>query len=306
MAASPAQTVDDRHRSETTALRPWTLADWLTAGVAVLVVVASTLGLWIPRLYTDGDAVEAMFRGYDLVALVFVAPALALTLVPAIRRQAVGVLLRIGMLTYCVYNYAYYLFGAELNAALLTHVAIFTASLYALVISLIAVDAVALASRWWSRTPARTVALILGLLGVALAALQLSGLLRFALTGVVLDEPSRLVVPATFTRLGAVLDLSLLVPVYLLAAVWLWRRRPWGYLLASTVLLAGTLHQVAYISGMLFQIGADVPEAGFDPFEPFILALYAVGTVLLLAGSRSRGPHVPRHADQRVPVRVRR
>ena len=43
------------------------------------------------------------------------------------------------------------------------------------------------------------------------------------------QEPSQLVVPVTFTRLGAVLDLSLLVPAYLLAAVWLWRRRASGY-----------------------------------------------------------------------------
>jgi hypothetical protein len=70
------------------------------------------------------------------------------------------------------------------------------------------------------------VTVIILLLAVPLAAFQISGLAGFALAGTVPDEPSRLVVPLQFTRLGAVLDLSLLVPAYLLAAVWLWRRRP--------------------------------------------------------------------------------
>ena len=52
---------------------------WLTAAVAVLVAGASAAGLWAPGLYTDPAAVTAMFRGYDLVTLVVVAPLLALT-----------------------------------------------------------------------------------------------------------------------------------------------------------------------------------------------------------------------------------
>lgn len=53
------------------------------------------------------------------------------------------------------------------------------------------------------------------MLGVPLAAFQVSALAGFALTGAVPHEPSQLVVPLGFTRLGAVLDLSLLVPAYL-------------------------------------------------------------------------------------------
>ena len=284
------------------AIRATVAARWLATGVAVLVAGASAAGLWLRGLYTDSAAVEAMFRGYDLVTLLVVAPLLALTLLPAWRGQPAAQLLRISMLAYCVYNYAYYLFGAELNAALLAHVAIFATSVYALVLSLVAVDVAGLPAGFRPRTPVRTVAVILLLLGVPLAAFQVSGLAGFALTGAVPEEPSQLVVPLTFTRLGAVLDLSLLVPAYLLAAVWLWRRRAWGYLLAAVVLLAGAMHQVSYIAGMLFQIAVGIRGAAFDPFEPFIVGLFAIGSGLLLANLRPAQPEASAAPPDRASV----
>ena len=277
-----------------------TTARWLSALTAVLVAGVSATGLWVSGLYTEGAALEAMFRGYDLVTLVVVAPLLALTLLPAWRDRPASELVRVSMLAFCVYNYTYYLCGAQLNTALLAHVAVFTTSLYGLVLSLVAVDVGGLAARFRRRTPVSTVAVILLLLAVPLAAIQISGLAGFAFTGAAPDEPSQLVVTATFTRLGAVLDLSLLVPAYLIAAVWLWRRRAWGYLLATVVLLAGALHQISYIAGMLFQLAADIPGAGFDPYEPVILGLFAVGSGLLLAGRRpARSDTSPAGPDRR-------
>ena len=262
------------------------MAHRLTAGVAVVVAAASLAGLWAQDLYTDSTAVEAMFRGYDLVTLVIVAPLLLLTLLPAVRGRVPAELLRMSMLAYCAYNYAYYLFGAELNSALLAHIAIFAGSLYALVASMATLDVAALAAHFHRHTRARAVAVILLVLGASLAVLQASGLAAFALTGTAPAEPSQLVVSASFTRLGAVLDLSLLAPAYLLAGFWLWRRRPWGFLLAAVTLLAGVTHQISYIAGMLSQIAADIPEAGFDPFEPIIIGVYVLGSALLLGGLR--------------------
>jgi hypothetical protein len=262
--------------------------------------------LWAPGLYTDAAAVEAMFRGYDLVTLIVVAPLLALTLLPGWRDRPAAQLLRSSMLAYCVYNYAYYLFGAQLNAALLAHIAIFTASLYGLVLSLIALDISGVADRFPARTPVHVVAVTLLLLGVPLAAFQGSGLVGFALTGGVPHEPSQLVVPPDLTVLGATLDLSLLVPVYLLAAVWLWRRRAWGYLLATIVLVAGLLHQISYIAAMLLQITGGIPGAAFDPFEPFIVILFATGGGLLLANLRTGAPETTAAPPDRTGPSSRR
>ncbi|HSK90806.1 MAG TPA: hypothetical protein VK875_05800 [Euzebyales bacterium] len=281
-----------------------TAARWLAAAAAVLVAGASAAGIWAVSLYTDGPAVEAMFRGYDLVTLAVVAPLLAASLLSRWRDRPAAQLVRVSMLAFCVYNYAYYLFGAQLNAALFVHVAVFTTSLYALVLTLVVLDVGALAAAFRPRTPVRVVAVVLGLLAVPLAAIQVSGLAGFALNGTALQEPSQLVVPTVFTRLGAVLDLSLLVPAYLLAAVLLWRRRAWGYLLATAVLVAGVLHQLSYIAGMLAQLAADIPGAAFDPYEPVIVALYAVAGGLLFANLRASKPRAASARPDRLPTSV--
>jgi hypothetical protein len=278
---------------------------WLSAATAALVATTAAAGLWLTGLYEDGAAVEAMFRGYDLVALVVVAPMLALTVVPSWRDRPAVDLLRISLLSFCIYNYAYYLFGAQLNAALLAHVAIFTVSFYALVLSLVTIDVHALAAHFRIRTPVRTVSLILLLLAVPLAAIQISSLAGFAISGTPPDEPSQLVVNATLTRLGAVLDLSLLVPVYALAAAWLWRRRAWGYVLATIALVAGTLHQISYITGMLFQRAATIPGAAFDMYEPVIVTLFVIAAGLLLAGLRTEKRSTMKAAVDRTPALTR-
>jgi hypothetical protein len=156
------------------------------------------------------------------------------------------------------------------------------------------------------RTPVRAVAGILLLMSGGLAAFQLSGLAEFALTGTVPQEPSRLVVPLTFTRLGAVLDLSLLVPAYVLAAVWLWRRRAWGFVLAAAVLVAGALHQVSYVAGMVFQLAAAIPGAAFDPYVPVIMTLFAAGGGLLLANLRPAKPQAAPTEPDRAPAAIGR
>jgi hypothetical protein len=275
---------------------------WLTAMTAVLVAGVSVAGLFASGLYTDDAAVEAMFRGFDLVSLTVVAPLLAASLLPGWRDRPAVLLVRLSLLAYCIYNYAYYLFGPQLNAALLAHVAVFTASLYALVLSLVALDVAELASHFRRRTPVRTIAVIILLLALPLAAIQISGLAGFALTGTVPDEPSQLVVPLEFTRLGAVLDLSLLVPAYLLAAAWVWRRCAWGFLLATVVLVAGALHQLSYMTAMLFQLSAEVPGAAFDIFEPAIVALFVAASVLLLVNLRADEPTPPPSDPVRTPA----
>ena len=59
-----------------------------------------------------------------------------------------------------------------------------------------------------------------------------------------------------------------------------------GFVLASVVLVAGTLHQVSYLVALPFQAAANIPGAvAFDPLEPVIAVLYAVATAALLAGA---------------------
>lgn len=256
---------------------------WL---VAALALAASLAGLLIDGIYTGAAATAEMFRGYDLVTAVVVVPSLVIALRFA-RRSSVWAHLAItSLLAYLVYTYAYYLFGTGFNDLFLLHVATFAAGVSALILTVTAIDVTSVANRFSDRTPARTIAGILGVLAAALGSMWVYFVIDNAVTG---DVPagSQLVETDTIVHLGIALDLSLLVPLYAVAAVLLWRHAAWGYLLATVALVAGLLHQVSYVVAMPFQVAAQVPGAvSYDPGEPVIVLLYLVAAALLLRGAR--------------------
>jgi hypothetical protein len=252
--------------------------------LGVLLLVAAAGGLFIEGLYRDARSVAAMFRGYDFVSLVVVAP---LLIIASLQRFSSSLRVRtfvLGVTAYTVYTYAFYLFGATFNDFLLIHVAIFTAAMATLFHGVERSEPIIVAIAFGHRTRGRIVAAILAGLGVSLGAMWIAGSLGFIFTGDVPTEASKLVLPTGLTHLGYVMDLSILIPSYMLGAVLIWRRNAWGYVLAAISLVAGVLHQVSYMTAMIFQVRADVPGAtALDPVEPIILAIYLAGLWLLFA-----------------------
>ena len=259
----------------------------LSAILVGLLATASGAGLFVDDLYQDPAPVAAMFRGYDLIALIIIAPLLAVTLLPALRRSVRAQLLWTGGLAYAVYHSALYVFGTEFNDIFLLHVAVFSLSVFAFGLAIANLDVSGMARRFSDRTPARSIAAILLLLAATLAVFWIAPSIRFAITGEIPKEGSELIVPTATTHLGWVLDLSLLVPAYALAGILLWRRAAWGYVLATVVLIGGLVQQVDYMAALAFQANANIPGAsGFDPLEPVIASLYLIGAVALLARVR--------------------
>lgn len=276
---SPTGTPD----AGTRAARPTTVLALVAAGLALAAALA---GLLLEGVYTGDASTAEMFRGYDLVTAVVVAPGLVAAAILASRGALWGQLVATSLLAYLVYTYAYYLFGTGFNDLFLVHVAVFGTGLAALVLSFADLDVDAIADLFGRRTPVRIVAGILGLLGVALGAMWVAASVTHAVTGAV-PAGSQLVETETIVRLGIALDLALLVPLYAVAAVLLWRRRAWGFVLAAVALIAGVLHQVSYVVAMPFQVAGSVPGAvAYDPVEPVIVLLYVVATVLLFLGAR--------------------
>lgn len=261
----------------------------LAVVVAVAAMLAAALGLAFGGLYGDDEATVQMLRGFDAVTLFVIAPALLVALRAERQGAETGRLWVASLLAYLAYNWVYYLLGAGFTDVLLLHAALFSTTLVALGLSLHGVVSAGLVDRV-SRVEVRVPAAALALLAVALGAMW-----GFACVAHVVDGTmpvgSSLVESDTIVQLGIVLDLTMLVPLYAVAAVLLWRRRAVGFVLATLALVAGTFHQIGYIAALLFQSAAEVPgSVAMDPFEPFILLLYAVATAVLLRPPRPLRP----------------
>jgi hypothetical protein len=279
-AADPQPEVQVARSRNTTAR----VATWLTWLVAALALAAALSGLIVDSLYTGDVSTAEMFRGYDLVTAVVVVPSLALALLISRFGSVRAQLATSGLVAYLVYTYAYYLFGTGFNDLFLLHVAVFATALWALVLTLVAIDVTSVAERFSPSGPVRAVAGILGALSVGLGGMWMYFAVNNAVTGNV-PAGSQLVETDTIVHPGMALDLSVLVPLYAVAAVLLWRRAAWGYMLAAVALVAGILHQVSYVAAMPFQFTAHVPGAvSYDPIEFVIVLLYLVATALLVRG----------------------
>lgn len=257
----------------------------LTVGLAALALIAALVGLLVDGVYGEDESTSSMLRAYDLVTALVAVPALVASRA-AVRRNGSdrARLVWLGMLGYLVYTGAYPVFGLGFTDWLLLHAAVFSLALFTLAAALAGTDTAGLAERFDPRRPTLP-AVVLALLAAGLGAMWVIASLRFAATGEV-PAGSVLVESDVIVRLGIVLDLTVLVPLYGLAGVLLWRRAPWGYVLAGLALVSGVVHQVSYLVALPFQVVADVPDAvGFDPFEPVIVLLYVVAAAVLLRGA---------------------
>ena len=267
----------------TTAVRPKSTAR--TATVLTFVVVAAATiasigGLAVHGLYTDDTAwATGALRGGDLATLVLVVPGVIAATLLARRGSVRARLVWGGLLGYGVYNFAFYVFGAAFNDLFLVHVVAFSASIFALIAWAAELDAPAIAARFGPRAPRRAVAVLLVGVAAVFATLWTTFSLIYAVTG-------RLSLgAATLAGMHLVfaLDLSLMVPSMAIGGVWLWRRRPWGYVLATALCVFGAAYQANLAAAGAFQSNADVAGAKVvDPVGAAVLVAFIVaGTAML-------------------------
>ena len=236
----------------------------------------------------DGDTVfkGAGNRGSDLVTLVLAVP-LLLAATAAYRRGSLrGALLLSGALSWPLYLYATMALGAAYNELFLAYVAIFSASLFALVLTVVSIDRAVLAARMASGGPrGRLAALMLGG-GIVTAVVWLVPLIGAGLSG----EPPHLLGHQT-TMVTDALDLGVITPATLLAAYLLHRRRPEGYLVAFPLLVLMTFLLPMIVAQTVFQLRADVSFTAAEIVGPIggFVVLAASGLGLVVAVLRAAG-----------------
>ncbi len=271
----------------------------LSEVVLLLMVVQAVLGLVVSDLYPEQTWAVAAFRGNDLVTLLIAAPVLAVAMLASRRRESsASVLVWLGMLHYGVYNYAYYSFGAAFSPVFLLHVAALVASIGGLLMLATSIDAGRAARGVAGGTRARVVAGFTLLVGVALVAAWGGLSLRFALTGAL---PAN-IMPPSAVHLVYAIDLSLLAPVFVVAGVLLWRREPWGAVLAVAINASGAVYLAVLWAVGGFQADAGIP--GTTWVSPVaigsVLACLAATLALLVRPHHEEDPATAPQAAARV------
>jgi hypothetical protein len=182
-------------------------------------------------------------------------------------------------------------FGGAYNQLFLVYVTLYSASIFAFLLSLHTIDVGSLPSAFSPHFARRTIAWLVIGIGALLALLWLGRIVPALLTGAVpfgLDSYSTL-----FVQAG---DLGLVVPLAIVSGVLLLRRRPVGYLLASVLLVKGATLGLALSAMMFTQAAAGVAIAPVEvAFFGTVALICCVGTFHLIRS-------VPGRAAEAAPV----
>ena len=246
----------------------------LSGVLAVLLLVSSVAGLLngSRELYNSYPAALAGLVGQDAATIVVGIPLLLASMWFARRGSIRGLLLWAGTLFYVAYSYYFYVIGG-FNALFLIYIAIVSTSLYGLLSLLLAIDPDALEERFARNTPVRLVSGFF--VGYSLLfALMWAGL---SVARVMAGEPLGEVAHAVVA-----IDCSVLLPLLFFGGVWLWLRRPWGYVLGGLLLtkLTTTGLTLAFTTALGAWWAGEID--GFNTFLFVLFALMAAGGLPLL------------------------
>jgi hypothetical protein len=284
---------------------------WLIWLIAVLALVAAGIGLFYQDggssyafttlhgqsvqiygqgLYRYDNPITAVgYRAGDAVTLVLALPLLLISILLYRHAQLRGGLLLTGVLAYFLYTYGSMAFGAAYNPLFLVYVVLFSASLFALVLSLLSFDVQELPAHFSSGLPRRGIGLFLIVSGVILALVWLVlSIVPALLRGTVPTE-----VASYTTFITGVVDIGIAAPALAVSGALLLRRDPLGYLPASMLLVftmvLGVNLTAAGIAQMLTKvIGIGQFIAMTLPFV--ILTLIALWLTVILLRSCSDVP----------------
>ena len=262
----------------------------LSGIIVALTVVASAGGLLIPGLYRDNAFVTANWLGSDLVDLLVVAPLLAAATVLAARGSIRAHLVWLGLLQTTLYNFAYYLFGAAFNWFFPVYVALFGISIWTLVAGLIGLDVGDIRAHFGARTPTRAIGAYMLIVGLGLSTVYLANWLMFVIGGQLPSIISRTGHP---TNEVFALDLSLVIPLFVVGGIWLWQRKPWGYVLAAIANVKGAVYLIGLCASTWTVYAAGTTDSPAEIVIWASIAACCLAAAGALLASLKRDPQPP-------------
>lgn len=284
-------------------MRPSPIVFWLSLLTLVLAAIAAGAGLFwtggpgpfpfttlrgeTAQIYGQGlyhyDTVFAAagYKGVDATLLAFGLPALIVCALLYRRGSLRGGLLLTGVFAYFLYAYISYAFGAAFNPLFLVYVALYSASFFALVLTLTSIDLRTLPPQVLAGLPRLGPGLFMLAGGLITSVVWLSPLVSAMLQG----RPPDLLNSYT-TKVTDALDLGLITPATLIAGLLILRRDPLGYRLAFPLLGIILLLVPQIILGTILQLAAGVafsPGAIIGPISGFlVLGLLAIWVTVVI------------------------
>ena len=260
-----------------------TISYWLSSALAVVATIVAAATLLLPGLFRDPAVWVGSAQGTAIVILTLGVPSLVLGMILSSRGSARGAIVWLGALGYLFYNGVIFSFGVAFNALFLGMVAMLSLSVWSVVAVLVRLDPRDVRDQFADRLPVRTIAGYQLLVAAGFGFLWLSGILPALGSG---TRPPFLEGTELLTNPIHVLDLGFTLPVTITGAIWLLRRRAWGYVVSGVMLVGLFIETVSIAFDQYFGALADpnTTVASFTMVPVFVVlaVLALVPTIVYL------------------------
>ena len=274
-SVAPLRRVSSAARTPVIPLLAWPYR--LTAATAVVAVIGSACTAFVPGVLRGTAVMNGSGRGTALVVLFVAVPVLAVSAALAGAGAVRPVITWLGADAFILYNSVLFLFVTPFNQLFLLYVAMFCLSFWTLVTLLHGMNVSSFARRYSARFPVRSIAVVLGVIGVFNGLAWLVDVVPAVLST---SSPGFLTGTGLTTNPVYVQDLSFWVPLMLVSAVWLWQRRPWGYVNAGALLVFGCIECISIAVDQWVGGSADpsstVASASATPIFAVVAALMLI------------------------------
>ena len=271
-----------------------TIARRLSVALAVVSALTGVASFTFWRLFSrDVPAGIGNLRGTALALVAIVLPVMLLAMYRAERGSARARLVWLACLAYVAYNAVMFCFAAHFNALFLAFAAMLGLSFWAIVTLIPTIDVAGLA-RSAAAMPVRSISAYLLVCLALFAGLWLEAIVPATLS----NTTPQVIADSGLTQNTVwVLDFAFTFPLMLLGARWLWQRKPWGYVIAGTMVIMLTLETAGVAIDQWFGHLHDSTA----PLGAVPLMIVFTGAGAWFSMSYLRGL---RHVDREIPARA--
>jgi hypothetical protein len=249
--------------------RTGSIAFRFSTALGVAVAVFTVISVSFPSLFRDPPMTAGNARGTALVMLAVALPTLLAGMVLAWRGILWGRIFWLGALAYLTYNAVFFAYAVHFNRPFLVAAAMLALSVWSVVTLLQEIRPEAFRARLEGRLPVRVIAGYLLATTFLFTLLWLKDILPAIAAG---TAPDSLKGTGMVTNAIEMTDLAFGFPLTALAAIWLWQRRAWGYLLAGVFLVYSLLESISVATDQVFGHLSD-PHASLAAVPIFIVLL---------------------------------
>lgn len=242
--------------------------------LSVLILFVSGYGLSTTGFYsTESPDWQAQCYGQDLIDLVLIVPLLMISALLMLNGYKMGQLSWPGIMIYLVYTFLIYCFDVRFNGLFVEYCLILGLSVYGLLFFFYKRLSQTEQSPPSKTNLTRLILIFFAFTGIAFYFLWLSDILPAIRTHSV---PETVVKAGLPTNPVHVIDLSLILPLFVITAILLFRNNRLGYILAPHLLIFSTLMDLTIAVLNYRMKGSIVLTSGFSALGTFTLILFVL------------------------------